>query len=1021
MNISRFTVTRPVFTSMMILIVVIIGGFTLLRLNIDLMPEVNLPTLTVITTYENASPEEIEELITRPLEGVLAAITGVETLVSTSREGQSVINVSFTWGINLDSAANDIRDGFDRIRDLLPENADSPVLLKFDTSAFPIIILGVGSYLSPIELRQLIDDQVKFRIERLEGVAALTIWGGLEREIQINLLPERVEALNLSLDEIIQSLRAANVTLPAGSLQQGTTDLRIRTPGRFESIDEIRNTVVAFRGNSPIYLNQVATIDDTFGEIERLSLVEGRPGVQLLVRKQAGYNTVEVADRVIAELARIEQEFPQLSIVPVIDTGKYIRRAIDNLTSSLYYGSGFAFLVLLFFLHNLRAAILVALAIPISVIASFMLIYFAGFTINMMTLGGLALGVGMMVDNAIVVIENIVRLREEKKLDLISACIEGPQQVAGAITGGTLTTMAVFLPLIFAEGIAGELFSQMGYVISFALIGSLVTALTLAPMMASRLLKSDDDSSGTERSKIAHRVNTLLGRMEARYQRVLGFSIDHPGSVLTFFGLVLVGSMALLPLIGAEFMPPSDESEVRVTYEMRPGTRLGVVEERMLEIMAIVRNEVPELQSMVTTIGPTLLRPESTAMGEIVVALAPPQERKRGSHQVADELRAALVGYPGGDLRSRAPEDVMLQMIGGGDPVQLEIRGYDLETLQAIASRVEKAMLALPEVADVNRSAKEGVPQVLFQVDRQRAADLGVSVAQIARMLETAIGGTIVSRFSDGGTEHDIVLKLKEASKLTVDQVLDLTLMNQVGQEVVLRSVVDTVSGTGPVKIERHDQQRVITVGANLVSGVSLDQAVDTVRDVIADIPVPAGYQIMFTGEWEELRKAFRDLLLVMTLGVLLVYMIMACLYESLIDPLVVMFAVPLGVIGVNVLLLLTGTTLNIVSFIGAIIMVGVVVNNAILLVDQMNFLRREQNMALRPAVLEAGRQRLRPILMTALTTILAMIPLTVAQGEGAAIQQSLARSLTGGLVSSTFITLVIVPIIYMLFHRKEG
>ncbi|HBG50613.1 efflux RND transporter permease subunit [Candidatus Macondimonas diazotrophica] len=1018
MNMPRFTVTHPVFTSMVMLIMVILGSFTLMRTNIDLMPELSLPTLTVITTYENASPEEIEELITKPIEEILAAIPGVETLSSTSREGQSVIRVSFIWGTDLDGAANDIRDGFGRIREFMPADADEPIMLKFDTNAFPVMILGIGSNLDALTLRKLIDDQIKFRLERLKGVAAINIWGGLEREIQVQIYPDKIRALRLSLDEVVQALRTANVTLPAGSIDRGNANIRIRIPGRFDNLDEIRGTLIANRGG-PIYLHQIADVVDTTAKIDRKALVNGVPGVQLMVRKQSGYNTVEVTNRVEAEMEKIRRDFPQLSFVTVVNTGQYIQRAIDNLTTSLFGGAFLAFAILLFFLRNARAALLVATAMPISVLVAFVLIYFSGFTINMMTLGGLALGVGMMVDNAIVVLENIARKREEEGLDPQNAAIEGAQQIALAIAGGTFTTMVVFLPLIFAEGIAGEMFGQLGWVVSFSLIASLLVALTFTPMLASRLL-SRQINLGNQVHGLAERIGRLIAQAETRYKRALDPCVRHPGRTLTATALLVLLSFALIPLIGTEFMPPSDESEVRVEFEMRPGTRLDVVEEKIQEISQIVRDNVPELKHMVVAVGPTLFKPEATSTAEMTAALIPVVERKRSSHEIADDLRVALADYPGGVLRSRAPQDVMLQMIGGGEALQVEIRGPDLDRLNDLADQIADAVETVPNVTDVRRADREGVPQVELHVDRAKTADLGVSVAQIARTLEIALGGTIASRYAESGDESNIVVKLKDATLLTVDEILDLNILNPLGQQITLRNLVNTEAKLGPIRILRNDQQRAIQIGAN-ISGSDLGTVVSNVRKAIAGVPIPAGYQVLFVGEYEELRAAFKDLITVMILAIILVYIIMAMLYESLRDPLIVMFSVPLALIGVNLMLLLTGTTYNIVSLIGSIILIGVVVNNAILLVDQANHLRYDRQFALHDALLEAGRTRLRPILMTALTTMLALVPLAVAQGEGAQIQQSMSRALIGGLISSTFITLFVVPVIYTLFHRKDA
>ncbi len=1025
-NFARFTVTHPVFTTMIMLIFVILGLFTLQRLNIDLMPELSFPALTIVTEYENTSPSEIEELITRPIEEVVATITGLEVIESVSQEGMSLVTASFIWGSDLDVVSNDIRDGLDRIADLLPDEADRSIMLKYNTSIFPVAILGVGSSLNPIELRQLIDEQIKPRIERLPGVAALNIWGGLEREIQVRLDFNRIKSLHLTIDEIRNALRGANLTLPVGPIDEANYQVNLRVPGRFTSLQQLRDTVITYRDNAPIQLKQVAEVIDTHRKISRKALVNGVPGVQLMVRKESGKNTVAVTSKVMAEIDKIQKELPQIQIVSVIDTGEYIQRAIDNLNQSMFFGAGMAFLVLLFFLRDLRAALLVGVAIPISVIATFTLIYFSGYTLNLMTLGGLALGIGLMVDNAIVVQESIIRLRDEHHLDARESAIAGTGQVAVAIIGSTLTTVAIFLPLIFAQGLAGEMFSQLGIVVSFALFASLGVALAFSPMLAARFLKADISihaSKSNQPKGYFHRISNWSGnsidQLENYYTNLLQGSLQHPWRSLGTVGLILAATAGLYPIIGAEFMPPSDESEVRVQFDMEEGTRLEVVEKKMLEISERVINYLPEIKNYVTTIGPSLFQLDTGARGEMRVALMPVVERNRSSVEIANDLRNELSDVPGGLLRVRAPEDIMMEMIGGGEPLTIEITGYDLDVLSSLAAETERLMLKVPSITDVKIDRQAGVPEALLHIDRERAADLGISVVQIARTLETAIGGTEESLYRDQGDEYRILLRLKDAHQMEIDDILDLTVMNSMGMQVTLRTVISVEPGIGPVTIKRKNQERIIRIGAN-ISGADLGSVAAEVQEALKQLPMPAGYRISIGGEFEELQKAFRDLATVMILGVILVYMIMASLFESYLDPLVVMFSVPLAVIGINVVLLVTGTSYNVVSLIGCIILIGLVVNNAILLMEQTNHLRRNEAFNIQSALVEAGRQRLRPILMTALTTILAMLPMAMAKGEGAAIQSSMARAVIGGLLSSTMITLIVIPIIYRLVHRRD-
>ncbi|WP_028571868.1 efflux RND transporter permease subunit [Desulfonatronum lacustre] len=1026
MHITQQSVSRPIFTIMVVLIVVILGGVSLSRLPIDLMPELTYPTLTVVTSYENASPEEMEELVTRLVEEAVAAVPGVEEITSISSEGRSSVRVSFSWGTNLDAASNDIRDRLDRIAGRLPDAADRPQLFKFDAAQFPILILGASSRLDPVEMRLVIDNQVKQRIERIPGVAALDIWGGLEREIQINVDPDRVLALGFSLDQIVQAVREANINVPAGTIDQGRFEVTLRTPGEFTSLEEIRSTVVAVRDGAPIYLGQLAEILDGHQRQTRIIRINGEPGVRLAVRKQAGTNTVQVAQTVLRELERINADFPQIQITSIIDTSKYIQQSITNVGRSILFGGTLAVLVLLFFLRNIRSTLVIATGIPISIIATFTLIYFGGFTLNLMTLGGLALGVGMMVDNAIVVLENIYRLRErggEGK----AVAVQGTSQVAAAVTASTITTLVIFLPMVFLEGVAGVMFRQLAYVVAFALICSLLVALTVVPMLSARLLQP---TAGTASpiTGVRGRMYALSGRMfkelEDAYLDLLQWVLQHRMITLGLTVVVFVGALTLIPHLGSEFMPSTDEGEVRVNIEMEVGTRLEVVDAQVRRIEEIVRELVPEAENMVVNVGASGWRGGGGSRAEIRMALVPAAQRTRSSEQIAAALRPALSGIPGTVIRTRAGQGLFILRMGAGDgdSMVVEVRGWELDRLDALASEVAARMENVPGITDVRLSREAGVRQELFHIDRTRAADLGLSATRIARTLETAIAGSRAANYREGGYEYRILVKLAEAERMGIEDILDMTMLNTAGEQVMLRNVVTVESGRGPIQIDRKDQQRITSVSAG-ISGRDLGAVAGDMREVLREIPVPRDYEIVFAGDYEEQQEAFGELTLALILALVLVYMVMACLYESLRDPLVVMFAVPLAAIGVVLMLLLSGTTLNVQSFIGCIMLGGIVVNNAILIVDQSSNLRKNKGFSPMDAVQEAGRRRLRPILMTTLTTALALTPLALGWGEGAEAQAPMARVVIGGLASSSLITLVVIPVMYTLFYgakRKE-
>ncbi len=1023
MNLPRFAVHRPVLTVMLCLIVIILGSVSFRRLPIDLMPDITYPTLSISTEYENASPEEVEELISRIIEEAMSAVPGVEEVTSVSAEGRSNVRVTFAWGTDLDAAASDIRDRLDRIIPRLPEDAERPRLRKFDLASFPILILGVASNLDPIQMRDIIDNQVKYRIERIPGVASLDIHGGLNREIHVNLNAEKLKALGLPIDQILSRIEEQNINLPAGSIEQGQMDITIRTPGIYTSLDQLRNTVVDIREKAPIQLKEIAAVEDAWEKVNQIVRVNGRPGIRLAVNKQSGKNTVEIASGVLKEIERINADIPQLHITAIIDTSDYIKRSITNVGTTIFYGGALAVLLLLLFLRNIPSTAIITTAIPISIVATFTLMYFGGFTLNLMTLGGLALGVGMLVDNAIVVLENIHRLRETGQ-GSETAAVNGSKEVMAAVIASTITTLVVFLPLIFVRGMAGIMFRQLSYVVSFSLACSLAVALTLVPMLASRVRSAVVPVAGekpTAMRRFFQVVGGFFGRLEQAYGKLLGLALNHRVIVLSTAGLLLIASLLLIPLVGVELMPSLDESEVIVNAEMAMGTKLEVLSDTFRKIEAVVKQEVPEIKNTVSYIGGSSWRARGGNAGEIRIALKPVAERKRSSEQIAAALRRKLTSIPGVTVRTRAGQGLFLLRIGTsqGDKVELEIRGHELEISDELARRAQQVVENVEGITDAKISRETGMPEELILVDRQKAADMKLTILKIAKMLQTALTGTAASYFREAGNEYMIRVKLAEMDKKDLQEILDLSLTNADGEPVILRNVVSAQPRSGPVLIQRKDQERVVYVSAN-ISGRDMGSVLADIKKGLRNIPVPKDFSIVFGGDYEEQQKAFRELMLSFILALVLVYMVMASLYESLRYPLVVMFSVPLAGIGVVVMLFLTNTTFNVQSFIGCIMLGGIAVNNAILLVDHINLLRRRDQMPLRAAIEEAGRRRLRPIMMTATTTILAMTPLALGIGEGGEAQAPMARAIIGGLLSSSLITLVVIPTVYALFERRS-
>jgi HAE1 family hydrophobic/amphiphilic exporter-1 len=1022
MSIAQGPVHRPILTTVIFFVVIILGIVSFHRLSIDLMPEITYPTISVVTTYGNVGPQEIEESITRPIEEALAAVQGVEEITSSSSEGQSQVRVAFTWGTDLDVAANDIRDRIDRVLGRLPEDITRPMIRKFDLSAFPIMFLSASGNLNPLDLRRIVEDQVKYRLERVPGVASVDIRGGLNREIHVNLRSDQLKALGISTNAVIAALQNENRNVPAGLYDKGNLEVLVRTQGEYRNLDEIRNTVITTRAGAPIRISDVANVEDSWEEIRQIVRIDGKPGLRISISKQSGANTVNVAEGVRAEMASINRDIPQLKLVPIVDTSVYIKNSISNMGNAVLIGGLLAIFILFLFLRNVASTLIISTAIPISIIATFGLMYFSGFTLNIITFGGLALGIGMLVDNAIVVLENIYRHRESGEDNIKSALI-GTSEVWSAIMASTLTTIVVFFPVVFIRGMSGIMFRQMAMVVSFSLLCSLVVALTLIPMLASRFMRFQPAEHYRNENRL-HRIYAFseetFRRVEQRYSSLLQLALSRKKTVLISAVVLFAVSIATVRLIGVELMPATDEGEVRVNIEMAVGTKLEIMDQTTRAVEDIVRAQVPEAVSIMSNIGGGGWGAAGGHTAEVRVTLVPINKRHRSSERIANDLRRALAGLPGVTIRTRAGQGLFVLRMGAQTEsgVDIEIRGYDLATAQALAQRVNDVVAKIPGITDTQISREEGNPEQIIRINREKAADLGLGVSRIGDALQTAIGGTLASYFREGGKQYNILVRLSEKDRKSLDSILDLTVVNSRGEPVILRNVVDAVQEEGPVRIERKDQERIITIEANY-TGRDMGSVIRDIRRELRTVPVPKDFVILFGGDYEEQQKAFRELLFGFILAIVLVYLVMAGQFESWRDPFVVLFSIPMALIGITVTMLLTGTIFSLQAFIGCIMLAGIVVNNAILLVDYTNQLRRYHGMGLVEAIRLSGSRRLRPILMTTLTTVLGLLPLAIGLGEGGETQAPLARVVIGGLLSSTLITLVLVPVVYAIFEQR--
>lgn len=1017
MKIAQAAVNRPVLTSMVSLIVIILGAVALSRLPIDLMPDVTSPTISISTSYSKASPLTMEELVTRPIEEAVAAVPGVQEISSRSTEGNSNVQVSFSWGTDLEAASNDIRDRIDRIISRLPSEAGRPSLRKFDMAATPVIMMGVTSQLEALELRRILEEQVSYRLERVNGVASVNIWGGRTREIHINLDPARMNALKVPLDQVISRIRSANVNQPAGNVYRGNHQITVRVPGLYENLDELRNTVIMRRGGSIIALRDIAEVIDTASKETRIVRINGEAGIQISVNKQSGTNTVKVVQGILEEVEQINRSIPQIKVVPLMDSSVFIKQSINNVSMSALLGGILAVLILLFFLRNLTSTLVISTAIPISIMATFGLLYFNGFTLNLMTIGALALGVGQLLDNSIVVMENIFRHREMGKSSQLAA-VDGSMEVGSPILASTLTSIVVFLPLLFMRGMSGIMFQQLAFVVVFALICSLITAITLVPMLSGKIIKVTQEPPLNAKGfsiRIYHGVGSILRKVENWYQMLLCKALNHRAQTLVIVLVMLAGAAFLASVIDSELMPISDEGEIRISIDMEAGTQLELVDAKMLMAEERIKG-IPEITNIVATAGGGGWGSSNT--GSLRISLHSKSERERSDEEIAADMRDKLANIPGARVRVRTVSNNRMTRVmgGGGGRIEIQVRGHEMDETYRLASIIVENVESVEGITDVDLSRTAGAPEDLVQIDRQKAAELGLSVQQISSTLETVLSGTKAGDYMDHGKEYPLMVQVRDAERLPMNEILDFSISNTDGNPIVLRNVVDISQGEGSTVIERVNQERMIDVSANL-SGRSLSAVIGDIQERLEEIPLPTGFSVEIVGDYKEQQESFRELTIGIILALVLIYMVMASQFESIRDPFIVMFSVPFALIGVSGILYLTGTTFNIQTYIGIIMLAGIVVNNAILLVNTTNQLRDVEGMKLRPAIEEAGRRRLRPILMTALSTVLGLLPMAIGLGEGSETQAPLARAVVGGLLSSTFITLVLIPVLYSLFE----
>ncbi|MCC5927085.1 MAG: efflux RND transporter permease subunit [Bacteroidetes bacterium] len=1012
MSLTGTSIKRPIATTMVFLIVITLGTIGFRYLPVDLLPPIEFPQLTIQVSYDNVGPEEMERIITDQIENAIAGVPNVERVTSNSSEGNSSVTLNFAQGVNLDEATNDVRAALDRVRRSLPPEVDAPRIWKFDPNDSPIVMLGARSDRSLAEITRIVERDIGKMFEQIPGVGAINVWGGVNQEVRVDLIRDRMASSQVTAADIVQAITRENSNVPGGNVKEGLSDLYVRSVGEFTDIDQIANTIIRTVDGAPIRVRDVATVSLDYQDLWRYIEVDDLPMIRFGIRKQSGANTVAVAEAIRNEVDRINAMRNDLNLVVIRDQSQFIQASIDNVRNSAIWGGILAIVVLFAFLRNGSTTMIIGISIPISIIATFGLLYFNGLTLNQMSFGGLALGVGLIVDNAIVVLENIVRKRQNgaKKKD---AARKGTREVTGAIIASTLTTSVIFLPVVFMNTITGVMFQELALVVVFALICSLFVALTLVPMLSSQFLTIKKLDKDNQKRSAAQR---FFDRMDDGYSRIVSSVLHRKTWVFAITGSLLFFAYLGINRIPVELTPETESDEIRVRMWMDSGTNIAIINQYMDELDAIVREIVPREEIMFYT------RDVRNGRGEIELALTPPDQRRILSTDLADDIRERVQGViPGARIDVRAQSGLwILRRIfgsGGGDndeAIGIQLRGFNLELAADMAQEIANRIEVLPGIVDVRVGQRDGRPEQQVNLDRERIAQLGIGSRDVAAAIQSNIGGSRAGFFRRDGDEIPITVRLRPEDRMSTLDIDNISVRTADGTIIPVSAVVTTEAQRGPESIRRENGQRITNITANLERGVPLGTAVEAIQRELADFPMPEGYSLYFGGEYEEQQKAQRDFNLAIIMALILIYMVMAAQFERFLDPLIVMFSVPLVIIGIVPTLLLTGTTLNLQSLMGVVMLIGIVVNNAILLVDYINLMRREHNMDLYAAVVEAGRLRLRPILMTTTTTVLGLLPLSFGIGTGGEIQASLARVVIGGLTASTLITLVFIPVVYV-------
>lgn len=1020
MSLYSSAVKRPIMTTLCFVAVAIIGLFSLTTLPIDLYPDVETNTIMVMTTYQGASAQDIEQNVTRPLENSLNAVNDLKHITSKSRENISVITLEFEYGKDIDVLTNDVRDKLDMVKSSLPDNAENPIIFKFSSDMIPIVMLSVQASESMPGLYKILDDAVANPLARISGVGSVSISGAPKREIHVYVDPNRLEAYGLSIETISAIVAAENRNIPGGSFDIGSDTYALRVQGEFASSDELKNIVVGSRDGRNIYLRDVARVDDSLEERAQQTYNDGVKGAMIVIQKQSGANSVEISNRVLKMLPQLQKRLPSdVKLGVIVDTSDNIRNTINSLVETVLYALLFVVIVVFTFLGRWRATLIIVITIPISLIASFIYLAITGNSLNIVSLSALSISIGMVVDDAIVVLENVTTHIERGSAPK-QAAVHGTNEVAISVIASTLTLIAVFFPLTLVTGMTGVLFRQLGWMVTIMMIISTTCALSLTPMLCSLLLRKTT-SHGKMYTLLFTPINKALDAVDNGYAWLLKMVVGHKLITLLVCMAIFVGSLGLLKYVGTEFFPTADDGRLGVNLELPIGTRVEIAQEATQRLADQWREQYPEIKILNYTTGQASsdntyasLRDNGSHIVSMNIRLTDPGERERKITEIASSMREDLKAYPEFKKAQVNVGGNRGGAMGGQSTIDYEIYGYNFEETDSVAQQLVRILQGIKGTADIMVSRSDYQPEYQVDFDREKLAIYGLNLQTAATYLRNRINGSISSQFREDGEEYDIKVMYAPEHRTSISDIENILIYNAAGQGVRVKDVGTVVERFTPPTIERKDRERIITV-STVVSGVPMSQVVAESQREIDNMHIPVGINVELSGSYEDQQDSFRDLLTLAVLIIILVYIVMAAQFESYTYPAIIMTSLLFAFSGVFIILYLSGHTLNVMSMIGAIMLIGIVVKNGIVLIDYIT-LNRERGLSIRQSVILGGKSRLRPVVMTTLTTILGMVPMAVGTGQGAEMWRPMGTAVIGGLTLSTLLTLLFVPALYCIF-----